>query len=346
MPSRKDRLFFQFEGVDVRDVVDQYDSADFADPDNSSVISNQPGVGRTLDKAISSAGRQVERALGHISESWVRKRYFAPSSVEFGDEVDIEDLTRRLGPTHFFEVDDGFTSNQPGVGSTLDDAISTSGRHLEAAFGSISERLGQGPHAAMSRCLVAAESVWLRSRNPRFSRRIGSTKFMQRPPHLSQLLGQVSALDSLFLWPTKELVSDPTVTRACQTLISYLKSDKSETQLLALYYITAISCVNPDISSHLVKLGARKAIDAITSPHSWLFKPERHQPLLLASSRRALVTLSDSAFPTIKEFIEIFRTGSADESPKVHRSDELVSNLLDLSLNANCGCSSYERKRD
>ncbi|KDQ51636.1 hypothetical protein JAAARDRAFT_40860 [Jaapia argillacea MUCL 33604] len=249
-------------------------------------------------------------------------------------ESEDKDVVDQFRSTQSLDADSiNSVSDQHGLGCTLGNVITPIGRLLENTLGEISERLGWGPDAAMHRSLVVAERAWLRSHHPSFPRLVDSKKFLRRPPRLPQLLADVSALDKRFRWPTPELVQDPKFIGSCRRLISYLRSDKSDNQLLAIYYITALACIDPNILSHLVHLGAPEALCAICSPHSLLSKGRRDRSLLLASSRRALVTFSHSAtLHTIKEFNSIFRAGLGDEIFMAVHSGRLLSDLLALSL--------------
>ncbi|KDQ51667.1 hypothetical protein JAAARDRAFT_198927 [Jaapia argillacea MUCL 33604] len=215
--------------------------------------------------------------------------------LEFDDQ-EILDVVNNLNSTHSLTDDDSsFVSDRPGPGRTLDKALTIMGRRLENALSGISERFGNGPNAVMDRFLVAVDRALL-SRYRWFHHPVRSRKFLRRPAPLVQLLEDVFKYSWVAVCEERVFIS------TCERLTSYLRSDKSGNQLLATYYLTALACGNPGILSHLVQLGTPKAVEAVYLQQLLLRKGDR-DPLLLASSRRALVMFSDSmALPVIKEF--------------------------------------------
>ncbi|KDQ51653.1 hypothetical protein JAAARDRAFT_40874 [Jaapia argillacea MUCL 33604] len=247
------------------------------------------------------------------------------------DNDDVLDVVNHLNETYSItDGDSSFVSDQPGPGRTLDNFISSMGRRLENALGGISERFGNGPNAAMDRCLVGLDRAY-HSRVPSSFYPIRSSKFLRRPPPLDQLLEDV--FSTSYWWRRVEMCEDRVFINSCQRLISYLRSDKSGNQLLATYYLTALACCNPGIIPHLVQLDVLEALDAVRL-QSLLRKDNRDESLLLASSRRALVMFSDSkALPVIKEFDLVTRKSWQHKCDLSAHSHPLLSNLLELSLN-------------
>ncbi|KDQ51660.1 hypothetical protein JAAARDRAFT_198922 [Jaapia argillacea MUCL 33604] len=247
------------------------------------------------------------------------------------DNDDVVDVMNHLNETYSItDTDSSFISDQPGPGRTLGIVMSSMGRRLENALSGISERFGNGPNAAMDRCLVAFDRAW-HSRHEWLNDPVRSSKFLRRPPPLDQLLDDVFSKSHRWQWV--EMCEDRVFTNSCQRLISCLRSDKSGNQLLATYYLTALASCNPGIIPHLVQLDVLEALDAVRLQSS-LRKGDQDGSLLLASSRRALVIFSDSAaLAVIKEFDSVTlrsRWGKCDLSA---HSRPLLSNLLELSLN-------------
>ncbi|KDQ64613.1 hypothetical protein JAAARDRAFT_28254 [Jaapia argillacea MUCL 33604] len=247
------------------------------------------------------------------------------------DNQDILDIVHQLSSTHSLDAgSSSFVSHQAGPGRTLDNMISPLGRCLENALSSISERIGNGPNVAMNRCLVAVNRA-LRSQYPWFHPPVRSSKFLQRPPPLAQLLEDIFSPYSM--WNTG-VCEDRVFIDSCHRLISYLRSDKLGNQILAIYYITALACCKPDILTHLVRLGAPDAIRAAHLHYLWFPKGHRDRSLLLASSKRALVMFSDStALAVIKELDLVIRKSRKDNCDLSSHGGPLISDLLDLSLN-------------
>ncbi|KDQ51675.1 hypothetical protein JAAARDRAFT_198933 [Jaapia argillacea MUCL 33604] len=294
MPSQEPRIFLELDDDDILNVMDHLNETYSITDDDSSFISNQPGPGRTLDNVISSMGRRLESTLNGISERFGNEPNAAMDrfrvAAEFDDE-DILDVVNHLNLTHSItDAGSSFVSDQPSPGRTLDKALTIMGRRLENALSSISERFGNGPNTAMDRCLVAFD----RALHPRYEWLDGpvhSSKFLRRPPPLDQLL--VDVFSKSHRWRWVEMCEDWVFINSCQRLITDLRSDKSGNQLLATYYVTTLACCNPGILSHLVQLGAPKALEAMCLQQLLRRKDDRDKSLLLASSRRALVMFSD-----------------------------------------------------
>ncbi|KDQ56453.1 hypothetical protein JAAARDRAFT_36608 [Jaapia argillacea MUCL 33604] len=68
MPSQETRIFSEFDDEDNLDAVNHFDETHSITDSDSSFVSDQPGPGRTLDKALSIMGRHLENALSSISE--------------------------------------------------------------------------------------------------------------------------------------------------------------------------------------------------------------------------------------------------------------------------------------
>ncbi|KDQ51677.1 hypothetical protein JAAARDRAFT_502036 [Jaapia argillacea MUCL 33604] len=287
MPPEGTRFLFEFENQeDILNFVHQVaDSPTHSlDTDSSSIVSNQPGPGRTLDNVISVAGRHLESALNSISERLGRRQNVAMGYLlEFEDESDLEAMMWQFGPTHSFDVDESsIVSDQPGPGRTLGKIISVVGSRLEVSLSDISERLGNGPNSTMDRCILAANRAW-RSHYPPPYRPILSRKRLQRPPPLVQMLEDV--FGHSYVWELTPVCQDRVFINSCERLISYLRSDKLGNHLPAIYYITALASCKLDILLHLVRLGAPRAIHAASLRHSLLSKGDRDRSSLLASSR-------------------------------------------------------------
>ncbi|KDQ51663.1 hypothetical protein JAAARDRAFT_501583 [Jaapia argillacea MUCL 33604] len=68
MPAQQPRIVFEFDDGDNLAVVNHFNETHSIADDDSSFVADQPGPGRTLDKALTIMGRRLENALSGISE--------------------------------------------------------------------------------------------------------------------------------------------------------------------------------------------------------------------------------------------------------------------------------------
>ncbi|KDQ60536.1 hypothetical protein JAAARDRAFT_608667 [Jaapia argillacea MUCL 33604] len=206
---------------------------------------------------------------------------------------DVFDLLKANGDGgDDFELETASTStlsDNPGPGFTIGKWIGKAGRKLEIAAGSVAERLRIGPNAVMEDIIDGLSGVE-RHRRP----------FLQAPRPFRSLI-PIALSHSTSSTSSEESVSKiqarlPTYYRK---LVDYLLDPNPNNQFLALYYITTLIYTDPRARTIFLDLGIFDILER--RQDQLLSLPRRHpqRDLLLAPSRRALVSLSESEILTV-----------------------------------------------
>ncbi|KDQ60484.1 hypothetical protein JAAARDRAFT_32897 [Jaapia argillacea MUCL 33604] len=206
-------------------------------------------------------------------------------------------LNANRDPDDCFELETASTStlsDNPGPGYTIGKWIGKAGKKLEIAAGSVAERLRIGPNAVMEDIIDGLSGAERHHRS-----------LLQAPRPFRSLI-PIALSHSTTSASSGESVSKiqarlPTYYRK---LVDYLLDNNPNNQFLALYYITTIICADPRARSIFLDLGV---FDILEKQQDQLLSlPRRHpqRDLLLAPSRRALVSLSESEILTVIQSLD------------------------------------------
>ncbi|KDQ60539.1 hypothetical protein JAAARDRAFT_32940 [Jaapia argillacea MUCL 33604] len=236
-------------------------------------------------------------------------------SIPAEDVFDLLKANRDAGGD--FELETASTStlsDNPGPGFTIGKWIGKVGRKLEIAAGGVAERLRIGPNAVMED-IIDGLSGAERHRRP----------LLQAPRPFRSLV-PIALSHSASSRISEESVSKiharlPTYYRK---LVDHLLDPSPNNQFLAMYYITTLIYAYPRARSIFLDLGVFDILER--RQHQLLSLPRRHpqRDLLLAPSRRALVSLSESEILTVMQNLD-YGGGRGLEFLSDHRAESLAT---------------------
>ncbi|KZT20513.1 hypothetical protein NEOLEDRAFT_842007 [Neolentinus lepideus HHB14362 ss-1] len=210
-----------------------------------------------------------------------------------------------------FEIASASTvSNLPGPGRTLGKILGSSGRAVELVCNKIAGRVGRSPHAEMARLVRALLPA-----------RIGPCKerghgFMCCSCAYRRVLDRVQSgqpdmivvLDAIILLTMFDGDgATPQSTRAldkrCRKLLKHLRRDDLPSRNTAVYYVIALTTLLPRLARVFQKNGVQQLLTGIVNELSNREPLLYDESLLLARSRKALVsTLQSDALTVVKEY--------------------------------------------
>ncbi|KDQ51215.1 hypothetical protein JAAARDRAFT_73712 [Jaapia argillacea MUCL 33604] len=317
---------FEFDNQSVSDLhrTHLFDALSIA-----STISDLPGPGRTLDNVLLNTGRKLEKFLFlHVPRLRRKpKSTFNPTFLQFDDLSDLDPFF----DNHVFEAlsdgDDSTESGLQGPGLTVGKWISGAGRKLEKLLGAAGERMGKGPNTVINRTIALADTFISSLFSPSYP--FVASNDVRSAVRTSFLPTVDRVTDQYF---PEELIQKADFIDCCKKLVAFLRHDRQNNQMMAIYYLTSLICAYPTSGPLLNQLGAQDAVREVVLRCSLLPLKNRDRRLLLAPSRRALVMLSDvEVLTTIKKLDAAYEDHSCNMEARI----QLFSNLVACTKNSN-----------
>ncbi|KDQ60477.1 hypothetical protein JAAARDRAFT_32890 [Jaapia argillacea MUCL 33604] len=237
-------------------------------------------------------------------------------SIPARDLFDLLDVNHNSGDS--FELETASTStlsDNPGPGYTIGKWIGRAGKKLEVAAGSFAERLRIGPNAVMEDIIDVLSGVGRHHRS------------LLRPPRPFRSLIPIALSHST----TSPMSSGESVSKIqarlpeyYRKLADYLLDNNPNNQFLALYYITTLIYTDPRARTIFIDLGVFDILQRRQKRLLSLPRRHPHRDLLLAPSRRALVSLAESETLTVIQSLDYGGRSDPELLPD-HRAESIAT---------------------